>query len=114
MIAKLKGASIPVPSSMPDGIPLIEDTTAKIGGNINLANLPPQAAEQIRQQLANRPPIVTKTEVSKVEEKKIADSEFEIPAGYTKRETKMGMGGGPGGHMMMGSPAAGASPAPKK
>jgi hypothetical protein len=117
MMSKLKDSSVTMPANIPDGIPLVQDTTTKMS-TINMPNLPPAAAEQLRQQFANRPPIVTKTEVSKVEEKKIAASEFEIPAGFTKRETRMGMGrpGMPGmsGHVMgvpgAAAPAAGASP----
>lgn len=46
---------------------------------------------------------MSKIEVTKVEEKKIPASEFEIPAGYTKREPGMAhppgmMGGMNGGH----------------
>jgi hypothetical protein len=118
MMAKLKDTNITMPPNLPEGIPLVEDVTTTMGA-INMPNLPPGAAEQLKKQFANRPPVVTKTEVTKVESKKIAASEFEIPAGYTKRETRMGMGrpGMPpmGGHVMMGSPgsspAAGASPA---
>ncbi len=112
MMAKLKDTNITMPTQMPAGIPLVEDVTTKMG-TINMPNLPPAAAEQLKKQLANRPPVVSKTEVTKIESKKIDPSEFEIPAGYTKREPRMGMGRpgmpGMGGHMMGGSP--GASPA---
>jgi len=126
MTGKLKNTQLAVPSNMPDGIPLVQDTTTKMTA-MNMPNLPPQAAEQLKKQFANRPPIVTKTEVTKVEEQKIAASEFEIPTGYTKREPMMGhpgmgsMGGhamsgaagSPGGAPAAGAPAAGASPAAK-
>jgi len=115
MMSKLKDSSITMPANIPDGIPLVQDTTTKMGA-FNMPNLPPAAAKQLEQQFANRPPIVAKTEVTKVEEKKIAASEFEIPAGYTKREARMGMGRpgmpGMGGHMMGGGPGAGAAVAP--
>lgn len=126
MLGKLKGTQLAVPANMPDGIPLAQDTTAKLS-TMSIPNLPPQAAEQLKKQLANRPPIVTKTEVTKVEEQKIAASEFEIPAGYTRHEPMMGhpgMGGmgGMGGHMMgggapgnpAGAPSVGVPPAPPK
>jgi len=126
MAAKLKEAGVSLPGRLPDGIPLVQETTTRIG-LIDSPNLPKEAAEQLKKQFADRPPMVTKTEVTKVEEKKIAAAEFQVPAGYTKRETPMGlgmghpgMGGhammGPGGHAMMGpggSPAAAASPAAK-
>jgi hypothetical protein len=116
MIAKLKESQTSLPGKMPNGIPLVQEVTTKFG-NINMPNLPPAAQEQLRKQLANRPPMVSKTEVSKVEVKKIADSEFEVPAGFTKRQVGMGMGmgrpgmAGPGGHMMAGPPPAGGAPA---
>ena len=114
MMSKLKEAQpSSMPNKIPEGIPLAQEVTTKWGA-VNMPNLPPAAQEQIKKQLANRPPMVSKTEVTKVESKKIADSEFAVPAGFTKRE--MGMGHpsmpGAGGHMMMGPPpAAGASPA---
>jgi hypothetical protein len=120
MLGKLKGMALP--ANMPEGIPLAQDTTATLNG-MTMPNLPPQAAEQLKKQLANRRPIVTKSEVTKVEEQKIAASEFEIPADYTKHEPMMGQPGmGMGGHMMGGGapgshgsapPAAGAPPVPK-
>jgi hypothetical protein len=126
MMAKLKESQVSLPGKMPDGIPLVQEVTTKFG-NINMPNLPPAAQEQLKKQLANRPPMVSRTEVSKIETKKIADSEFAIPAGFTKRDMGMrtgmgrpGMSGAPGGHAMMGpppgaggAPAAGASPAAK-
>lgn len=127
MTAKLKDTQLAMPASLPDGIPLTQDTTTKLGGT-SMPNLPPKAAEQLKKQFANRPPMVTKVEVTKLEERKIAASEFEVPAGYTKREAPMMMGGHPGGMPpghpggpMMGgaggspggAPAAGASPAAK-
>jgi hypothetical protein len=117
MMTKLKDTNVTMPTDMPAGIPLVEDVTTKMG-TMNMPNLPPAAAEQLKKQFANRPPVVTKTEVTKIESKKIDASEFEIPAGYTKREPRMGMGRpgmpGMGGHMMGGPgspPAAAASPA---
>jgi uncharacterized membrane protein YgcG len=106
MMTNLKENQLPMPANFPDGIPLAQDTTTTVKV-MNMPNLSPQAAEQLKKQFANHPPIVTKTEVTKVEAQKIAASEFEIPAGYTKREMtghQGGMGGHPGG---MGGPAMG-------
>lgn len=112
MTAKLKDTPFAMPN-MPDGVPLVQNTTTKMN-ILNIPNLPPQAAEQLKKQFANRPPIVTKIEVTKIESKNLAASEFEIPAGYTKREPMMGhppgMVGGMGGHTM-GAPAGGSSSA---
>jgi len=105
MTAKLKDTQFAMPANLPDGIPLEQDTTTKMS-IMNMPNLPPAAAEQLKKQFANRPPVVSKIEVTKVEAKKLAASEFEVPAGYTKREPMMGhppgMTGGMGGHMMGG------------
>ena len=85
MMDKLKDSQLSMPTNMPDGIPLMQDNTTRMSIS-NMPNLPPQAAEQLKKQFANRPPIVTKTEVTKIEIRKIADSEFQPPTGYTKHE----------------------------
>lgn len=95
MQGKLKGSQIAMPSNIPDGIPLAQDTTTKMG-NINIPNMPPEAAAKLKEQYANRPPVVTKSEVTKVVAQKLPDDTFTVPAGYTKREHPMGMMGHPG------------------
>jgi hypothetical protein len=122
MMTKLKDSgSGQIPSSYPDGIPMAEDTTTRISLT-NFGNLPPEMAEKLKAQFANRPPLITKAEVTKVESRQIDASEFEIPAGYTKSEPPTGrpMGNRMGAPMMggaggasAGAPAAGAAPAPK-
>jgi len=89
MVAKLKAEQPTIAGKMPDGIPLAEDTTTQMVFT-NFGNMPPAMVEKLKAQLANRPPIVTKSEVTKVEEKSIDPSEFVIPADYTKREPMMG------------------------
>jgi hypothetical protein len=104
MMSKLKGSSLELPDSLPKGVPLSQDTTTKMTGLGNLPNLSPE----MKQQLANRPPVVTKSEVTKIATQKIADSEFQVPTGYTKRDMPtMGgmMGHGMAGHPGMGGPA---------
>jgi hypothetical protein len=105
MMAKLKDTQLAMPVNPPDGIPMVQDTTTKV--NItSMPNLPPETVEKLKKQFADRPPIVTKVELTKLEEKKLPASEFAIPAGYTKREPMMGMPG-MGGHPM--SSAGGSS-----
>ena len=124
MMAKLKDTQMAITSNVPDGVPMSQDVTTQMKA-FNIPNLPPEAAAKMKEQLANRPPTVTKSEVSKVESKKLAASEFEVPAGYTKQEMGMGphgmrpggMMGGPGAtgpHAMgtAGAPPMGAPPAP--
>jgi hypothetical protein len=109
MIAKLKSSQPGLPSSVPPGIPLIEDTTTQMVFT-NLGNMPPGMAEKLQAQLANRPPVVTKAEVTKVEEKQIAADEFAIPSDYTKREPMMGRMGGMAPHPMGGGNVSGTNP----
>jgi hypothetical protein len=83
MIAKVKNGA--APTNLPNGIPMVQDTTT-IMKPTQISNMPPQAAAQLKLDLAKRPPLVTRTEVTKVESQKIAASELQVPAGYTKRE----------------------------
>lgn len=109
MEQKLKGTSIAMPSNIPDGVPLAQETTTKMG-DINIPNMPPEAAAKLKEQYANRPPVVSKTEVTKIAEQKLPDDTFTVPSGYTKREHGMGMGqpGATGG----GNPHGGGAGAP--
>jgi len=113
MLAKLKDSQPGLPTSVPDGIPLAEDTSTQMV-IMNFGNLSPEMAQKLKAQLANRPPMVTKSEVTKVEEKKIDAGEFTIPADYTKREPMMGRMGGMAPHPMPmpggGGNASGAAP----
>ena len=105
MGAKLKGV---VPSSnLPDGIPLASDSTVKMN-TMRIPNLTPEQQQKLAAQMANMKPVVTHTEVTKVEEQKLPADTFAVPAGYTERKMNMPMGGGMIGH---GAPAAAPSPA---
>src|ERR1022692_4427204 len=83
MMAKIKPGS--PPTARPDGIPLVLDTTTILKPS-DIPNMSHQAAEELKRQLAEQPPMLTKREVTKVEAHKIAASELQVPAGYTKRE----------------------------
>jgi hypothetical protein len=111
MLAKVKNQM--APTEMPDGIPLTQDTTT-IMNPAGIPNLPPQAAAQLKSQLANRPPLVTRTAVTKVEAEKIAASELQIPAGYVKREPPTGFGSMkvPAAPPNQGAPPSPSSPKP--
>lgn len=80
MVTKLKDAQIAVAADLPDGIPMAQEITTKV----DPAKMPAQTSLKVKKQIAKRPPIVTKTEVTKVEVQKIAASEFEIPHGYNR------------------------------
>ncbi len=115
MMAKLKGTRLAMPANMPDGVPLAQENTARMNTITLPPNLPPDTAAKMKEQLANRPPVVSKTEVTKIESREIAASEFEIPAGFTKAAAPNPMMMHPGmSGMGMGMPpkagsAAGAS-----
>jgi Domain of unknown function (DUF4412) len=86
MLEKLRSsAPVKFAATLPPGVPLTEDTTVKIVLNpAEMAKLPPKVAEQLKAQFANRPPMVTKIEVTKIATKKLAQADFRPPAGFTK------------------------------
>jgi Domain of unknown function (DUF4412) len=100
---------------VPGGVPLALDSTMKMG-KVNIPGMAPEQAAKINEMMAKRPPVTTSTMVEKIETKKLADSDFAVPSGFTKRELP-----GPGSMMMKpgamkmappaGAPNAGASPA---
>jgi hypothetical protein len=108
MLAKLKAAQPGMPDSLPDGIPLAQDTTIALD-TVNIPNLPPKTVAKLKKQLADRGPMITKTEVTKVAAQKIDAKEFEVPAGYTPRQA-LSMGGVPS--HAMGAPAGATGVAP--
>ncbi len=125
MTDKLKsvGSSPAAGGEIPGGVPLAMDATMKMG-KVNIPGMAPEQAAKINEMMAKRPPIVTTQVVEKIESKKLADSDFVVPEGFTKRELPVGPGpGGPrmapgalklppvGGAPAAGAPAAGASPA---
>ena len=92
-------------------------------GKVNIPGMAPEQAAKINEMMAKRPPVTTSTVVEKIEAKKLAEADFAVPAGFTKRDLP-----GPGSMMMKrgamrmapgamkmsppaGAPAAGASPA---
>ena len=110
MTSKLKDAGSPGRGEMPEGVPLAMDSSMKMG-NISIPGMSAEQAAKINQMVANRPPIVTKMTVTKVETQKLSDDTFAIPADFKKKDLPSGPG-------MMGAarphpPAAGApAPAP--
>jgi hypothetical protein len=110
MADKLKSAGTPTGTGeIPGGVPLALDSTMKMG-KVNIPGMAPDQAAKINEMMAKRPPVTTSTMVEKIETKKLADSDFAVPSGFTKRELP-----GPGSRMMKpppaGAPNAGASPA---
>ena len=116
MADKLKSTGTPTGNGeIPGGVPLALDSTMKMG-KVNIPGMAPEQAAKINEMMAKRPPVTTSTMVEKIETKKLADSDFAVPSGFTKRELP-----GPGSMMMKpgamkmpppaGAPNAGASPA---
>jgi hypothetical protein len=123
MTEKLRSAGAQASGEVPSGMPLALDSSMKMG-NVNVPGMSPEQAAKINEMMAKRPPVTTSSVVEKVENKKLAGSEFEVPAGYTQRQLPAqalaAPGGGgkppPGGMRMVpmppaGAPSAAASPA---
>ena len=116
MADKLKNSGTSTGSGeVPGGVPLALDSSMKMG-KVNIPGMAADQAEKINEMMAKRPPVLTSTQVEKIETKKLADADFTVPSDYTKRDLP-----GPGSMMMKpgamkmappaGAPAAGASPA---
>jgi hypothetical protein len=87
MADKVKGTPMAMQGQVPNGIPMELVSTTKLT-NFSAPGMTPEQAEKIRQMLANRPPMVTKTVVTKVTTKKLSADTFAVPAGFTKREMR--------------------------
>src|ERR1700693_4925004 len=117
MADKLKSTGTPTGNGeIPGGVPLALDSTMKMG-KVNIPGMAPEQAAKINEMMAKRPPVTTSTMVEKIESKRLADSDFAVPSGFTKRDLP-GPGSAmmkPGGAMKMPPPAgaqnARASPA---
>lgn len=102
MVEKAKGTPMAIMANFPSGIPLELDSTTKIT-HINLPGMSAEQTAKVNEMLAKRPPIVTRTTVTKVASQKFSDDIFKPPAGYTKQQPGRMLG--PGMH-------PGAAPAP--
>ncbi len=123
MAAKLKsaGASEASNGETPSGVPLATESTLTMKmDHTAIPGMKPEDAAKLSAMMAKRPPRVMSQTVEKIESKKLADADFAVPAGFTKKE-RPAMGPGPGamkmgpGAMKMGpgagAPGAAASPA---
>jgi len=106
MASKVKGTAMAMQGEVPDGVPMQLDSTTKIT-NFSMPGMSPDQAAKLKQMLANRPPVVSKTTVTEITSKDISADTFKVPAGFTKQEFPSG--GPMGGRMGGGAPAA---PAP--
>jgi hypothetical protein len=101
MAAKVKGTAMAMQGEVPDGVPMQLDSTTKIT-NFSMPGISPDQAAKMKQMLANRPPVVSKTTVTQIASKDLPADTFMVPADFAKQE--MPSGGPLGG---------GAPPAPK-
>jgi hypothetical protein len=85
MNAKLKAAGdTGMERNIPTGVPLASESTTSMAG-LKIPGMAPDQAEKFAQMMANRPPITTKAEVTKITVKSIPASEFAPPAGFTQQ-----------------------------
>ncbi len=88
--------------SMPGGIPLATNSSRKLL-SISIPGLSPEQAAKMSQIIANHPPMLSETTVTKITTQTLPADTFSIPEGYTKREMPgprpgiAGMGGPMGG-----------------
>jgi hypothetical protein len=88
MNAKLQAAGEgAMARDIPVGVPMVSETTTNMAG-LKIPGMSPDQAEKFSKMMASRPPIVSKSVVTKITVKKIAESEFAPPAGYTRRELR--------------------------
>jgi hypothetical protein len=100
MAEKLKGNN-GAKANIPGGVPLEVTSTSKMT-SFNMPGISADQAAKIKDMLAKRPPVTSKTVVTKVTVQDIAEADFTIPAGYQKQEM-------PSPNRMMGAPAPGGS-----
>jgi Domain of unknown function (DUF4412) len=93
MAAKVKGTPMAMQGEVPDGVPMQLDSTTKIT-NFSMPNMTPEQTAKMKQMLASRPAVVSKTTVTQIASKDLPADTFAIPAGYTKQEMPSGPMGG--------------------
>jgi Domain of unknown function (DUF4412) len=109
MAAKVKGTPMEMQGQVPSGIPMQLDSTTKVT-NFPMSGMSPDQAAKIKQMLANRPPVVSKTVVTQISSKDLPAETFIVPAGYTKQQMPQGPhGAGPMGGL---GPHSAPAPAP--
>lgn len=106
MVRKLKGTgAASMVEDVPNGVPLASESTTSMKG-LTIPGMPPEQAQKLAQMIANRPPIVTKTTVTKITTRTLADSEFAPPAGYTRQAMPTMPSAGAGAPPASGGPPA--------
>jgi hypothetical protein len=68
----------------------------------------PEQSAKLKQMMANRPPVVSKTTVTQIASKDLPADTFTVPAGFTRQEMPSAGAGGGMSHMGGGSAPASA------
>jgi hypothetical protein len=105
MASKLKGTGMAPSGDVPQGVPLASDSVVNMN-KLNMPGMSPEQQQKLQEMMAKRKPTTTSTVVTKIEEKKLPEDTFVVPAGFTKRELRAPMG--------MGMPHGAPPPAEKK
>jgi hypothetical protein len=114
MADKLKSAGAnAITGETPRGVPLATESTLKMKmDHVSIPGMKPEDAAKLGAMMAKRPPRVMSQTVEKIESKQLADSDFAVPAGFTKQERPQpGLGTikmAPGAKMGPGAAAPGA------
>ncbi|MGH7917187.1 MAG: DUF4412 domain-containing protein [Candidatus Binataceae bacterium] len=88
MQEKVKGTPMEMSGNVPDGVPLKLDSTTRLT-HVSVPGMSADQAAKLNQMLANRPPVVTDTTVTKIARANLTPDTFAVPAGYTKQEFRM-------------------------
>ena len=90
MAEKLKGSAMPGIGIPPAGVPLSLESTTKLKA-FQIPGMDPEQAKRLSAAMSGRPPIVSTTVATSVKSETIPDETFLVPAGYTRREIRMGL-----------------------
>lgn len=87
-VAKLKASGSAPSGDVPEGIPLSSVRVTRRRAP-NVTGLTAELRKQVKEEFKKFKPVTTTTLVSKIEEKKLPESTFEVAAGFTRQ--KIGM-----------------------
>ncbi|MGH7905936.1 MAG: DUF4412 domain-containing protein [Candidatus Binataceae bacterium] len=107
MAAKLKGThAASMVADIPAGVPMASVTTTNMAG-LKIPGMAPDKAKAFAKMMAKRPPVVTKSHVTKISMRKLSPDTFAVPAGYTLRQPRAPhAAAGPSGNGSMNKPAS--------
>ena len=83
---------VTMPAGSPEGIALATETETK-AGNVAMPGVPPEVAKKIAEAQAKAGPRVSRVQVTSVKTQVLPADAFAVPAGYTKQNIDVMMGG---------------------